>query len=79
MCVEEKENRGIKNKGMKDARKEGECSDRGSDKKTRTPMQDCTNIEGGADHRNELIVHKSTKGQWKRSARMYRKETLDHD
>lgn len=48
MCVKEKENSLIKNKAMKDTRKKGECSDRGSDKKTRTPMQDCTNIEGGS-------------------------------
>lgn len=47
---------------MKDTKKEWEFSDWGSDKKTRTLMDDYTNIEGVADHRNELMVHKSTKG-----------------
>lgn len=64
---------------MKDTRKEWECSDWGSDKKTRTLMHDYTNIEGVADHRNELMVYKGTKGQWKGRAKMYGKETLDYD
>lgn len=79
MCVKEKENGEIRNTGIKDVRKEWDCSDRGSDKKTRTLMHDRTNIEGEADHRNELMVHKSTKGEWKGRASMYGDETLNHD
>lgn len=62
--MKENKNGGIRNNMREDDRKEGECSDKESDKKTRTPIQNSANIEGGTDHRNELMVHK-----WKRIGR----------
>lgn len=79
MCVEEKENEGLRYKGIQDVRKEEEESDRGRVRTIRPPIKDCTNLNKGTDPDYGIKATKSTNEQWKMKARLAGKMSCDHD